>query len=590
MKQFFKYVLATVTGLVVVGILMSFLSFFMLISMALSSPTPSVKPNSVMVVKLDGTIVERAENNPFAELLGDASIQTLGLDNLLTAFDKAKANDDIKGVYLEAGMLAGVTPAMLQELRDAIVDFKESGKFVVAYGDTYTQGAYYLCSAADSVIINPQGMLEWTGMATQSMHFKDLLDKLGVKVQVFKVGTYKSAVEPFILNEMSDANREQMSVFCHEIWGQMLADVSESRNVAADKLNALADTAVLFCETKMYKEVNLVDKLAYSDEVPKIISNMMELDEDTDYNTITVKDMLAVESSDSDGEGEVAVYYAFGDIVDRASSYGASQEIVSTKVIRDLKKLADDDNVKAVVLRVNSGGGSAYASEQIWHQVMNIKAKKPIVVSMGGMAASGGYYISCAADCIVAEPTTLTGSIGIFGMIPEVSELVNEKLGVRLYSVKTNKFGDFGDLTRPMNSSEKAVMQGYVNRGYELFTQRCADGRGMLQDSIKAVGEGRVWTGEHAKALGLVDVLGGLDDAIAIAREKAGAADSKVVSYPAAPSILDQFVTTVSSGSYADGQLRNIMGDYYEIFNVVKRVSEKSSVEASVPYRYTFNL
>ncbi len=592
MKQFLKYVLATVAGFVVIGVLMSFLSLFMLIGIALSSSAPIVRPNSVLVVKLDGTIVERAENNPFAELLGDASIQALGLDNMLDAVRKAKTDDNIKGIYLEAGMLGGVTPAMLQELRDAIVDFKECGKFVVAYGDTYTQGAYYLCSAADSVVINPQGMLEWTGMATQSIHFKDLLDKLGIKIQVFKVGTYKSAVEPFILNEMSDANREQMMVFCKEIWGQMLSDVAESRNVTTEQLDALADTAVLFCETKMYKDVNLVDKLAYSDEVPQIIANFMNLSDGVDYNTIGVKDFLAVNTADSESsnEGEIAVYYAFGDIVDRSSSYGASQEIVSAKVIRDLNKLSEDDNVKAVVLRVNSGGGSAYASEQIWHQVMNIKAKKPIVVSMGGMAASGGYYISCAADCIVAEPTTLTGSIGIFGMIPEVSELVNDKLGVRLYSVKTNKYGDFGDLTRPMNNAEKAIMQAYVNRGYELFTQRCADGRAMLQDSIKAVGEGRVWTGEHAKALGLVDVLGGLDDAIDIAKDKANIKDCKITSYPAAPNILDQFVTTVSGDSYANGKLRSVMGDYYEILNVLNRVTEKNSVEAAVPYRYTFNL
>jgi protease-4 len=375
---------------------------------------------------------------------------------------------------------------MLQELRDALVDFKESGKFVLSYGDSYTQGTYYLCSVADSVVINPQGMLDWKGMAMQTVFFKDLLEKVGVKMQVFKVGTYKSAVEPFISTEMSDANREQTTVFSSEIWDEMLADVSESRKIEVAKLNTLADTTMMLCNTEMYMTEKLVDKLAYSDDVPKMISTMMGVEDEDDYSTIGVDDMASVASSKpkDDSGNVVAVYYAYGDIVDEASMGLSEEGIVSSKVIRDLEELADDDDVKAVVLRVNSGGGSAYASEQIWHQVMNIKSKKPIVVSMGGMAASGGYYISCAADWIVAEPTTLTGSIGIFGMVPDASELINETFGVHSQTVKTNKYSDFGELFRPMNSGEQAAMQAYVNRGYELFTKRCAEGRGMEQDSI----------------------------------------------------------------------------------------------------------
>ncbi len=591
MKQFFKYVLATVTGLVAVGFLSVFLFIMLMVSMALSSPTPSIKDNSLMVIKLNGAIVERAEDNPFMELLSGSSTQILGLDNMLASIKAAKNNDKVKGVYLEAGTLTGASPAMLQELRDALMDFKESGKFILAYGDTYTQGAYYLCSVADSVIVNPYGMIEWSGVTSQSVHFKDLLDKVGVEVQVFKVGTYKSAVEPFILSEMSDANREQMAVFGGEIWGEMLEDVSESRNIPKEKLNALADTVVLLCDAKMYEEEKLVDKLAYSDEVPQIICNMMNVEEKDDYHTITMSDVLSVATDpDEDCDDLVAVYYAYGDIVDVASSGYGTSEIVSSKVIRDLEELADDDDIKAVVLRVNSGGGSAYASEQIWHQVMNIKSKKPVVVSMGGYAASGGYYISCAADCIVAEPTTLTGSIGIFGMFPNVSELVNDKIGVHLFSVKTNKYGDFGDLTRQMTESERNVMQGYVNRGYELFTKRCADGRGVPQDSIKAVGEGRVWTGVHAKMLGLVDELGGLDDAIAIAKEKAGLEQGRVVTYPAKADFIEQLTAVATMDTYAEAKLQNVMGEYYNVFTVLSRMSQKSSVEATMPYRYTFNL
>jgi protease-4 len=560
--------------------------------MAMGTSAPKVEKNSVLVMKLDGTLSERTEENPFDMLMGGAGTSALSLENMLKAVEQAKENENVKGIYMEAGMLSAASPAMLQELRDAIVDFKESGKFVLSYGDTYTQGAYYLCSAADSVVVNPQGMLDWHGMSMQTMFFKEILDKLGVNVQVFKVGTYKSAVEPFIGTEMSDANREQMEVFTSEIWKEMLVDVSESRKISVEELNQLADTVTLLCETSFYLDEKLVDKVAYSDEIPQMICNMIDVDDEDDYNTITVDEMASVASNKpkDDSGNIVAVYYAYGDIVNTPSSGISSEEIASSVVIRDLEKLADDDDVKAVVLRVNSGGGSAYASEQIWHQVMNIKSKKPIVVSMGGMAASGGYYISCAADYIFAEPTTLTGSIGIFGMIPEVSELVTEKIGLHSETVKTNKFADFGDLTRPMNENEKAVMQAYVNRGYELFTKRCADGRGMEQDSIKAVAEGRVWTGLHALELGLVDQLGGLDDAIAEAKKRAEIEACTVKTYPGTSSFIEKLSGAVSGDSYADAKMKEILGDYYGTFSYMKRMTTERGVMAKSPYTYKFGL
>jgi protease-4 len=592
MKQFLKYVLATVVGLVVAGLLMGFFSMLMFMGMAMGTSAPKVEKNSVLVMKLDGTLSERTEENPFDMLMGGAGTSALSLENMLKAVEQAKENENVKGLYMEAGMLSAASPAMLQELRDAIVDFKESGKFVLSYGDTYTQGAYYLCSAADSVVVNPQGMLDWHGMSMQTMFFKEILDKLGVNVQVFKVGTYKSAVEPFIGTEMSDANREQMEVFTSEIWKEMLVDVSESRKISVEELNQLADTVTLLCETSFYLDEKLVDKVAYSDEIPQMICNMIDVDDEDDYNTITVDEMASVASNKpkDDSGNIVAVYYAYGDIVNTPSSGISSEEIASSVVIRDLEKLADDDDVKAVVLRVNSGGGSAYASEQIWHQVMNIKSKKPIVVSMGGMAASGGYYISCAADYIFAEPTTLTGSIGIFGMIPEVSELVTEKIGLHSETVKTNKFADFGDLTRPMNENEKAVMQAYVNRGYELFTKRCADGRGMEQDSIKAVAEGRVWTGLHALELGLVDQLGGLDDAIAEAKKRAEIEACTVKTYPGTSSFIEKLSGAVSGDSYADAKMKEILGDYYGTFSYMKRMTTERGVMAKSPYTYRFGL
>ena len=592
MKHFLKYVLATVVGLVVAGILMGIFSMLMFMGMAMGTSAPKVEENSVLVMKLDGTLSERAEENPFDMLMGGAGTSALSLENMLKAVELAKENENIKGLYVEAGMLSGASPAMLQELRDAIVDFKKDGKFVLSYGDTYTQGAYYVCSAADSVVVNPQGMVDWHGMSMQTMFFKEILDKLGVKVQVFKVGTYKSAVEPFIGTEMSDANREQMEVFTSEIWDEMLADVSESRKISVEELNQVADTVTLLCETSFYLDEKLVDKVAYSDEIPQMICNMMDVDDEDDYNTITVNEMASVASNKpkDDSGNVVAVYYAYGDIVNTPSSGISSEEIASSVVIRDLEELAEDDDVKAVVLRVNSGGGSAYASEQIWHQVMNIKSKKPIVVSMGGMAASGGYYISCAADYIFAEPTTLTGSIGIFGMIPEVSELVTEKIGLHSETVKTNKYADFGDLTRPMNEDEKAVMQASVNRGYELFTKRCADGRGMEQDSIKAVAEGRVWTGLHALELGLVDQLGGLDDAISEAKKRAEIESCTVKSYPGTSSFIDKLSGAVGGDSYADAKMKEILGDYYDTFSYMKRMTTERGVMAKSPYTYRFGL
>ena len=590
MKDFLKYIGATIVGLVVFGLIITISSVVMLLGMSMQSTTTPISDNSVLVLKLNGTIAERAEENPFAELLGE-SMSEQGLDDILKAVRHAKDNDKVKGIYIESGTFAGAEPASLEEIRSALTDFKESGKFIVAYGDNYTQGTYYISSVADSVVINPQGMLEWQGIAMQSVFFKDVLDKVGVRMQVFKVGTYKSAVEPFLLNEMSDANREQTTVMCSEIWDKYLSDVSKSRNITPEELNAFAEEGLIFSDPSVYVEKKMIDKLAYSDEVPQIIANMMGIDDKDDYSTVSVKEMASAETNKpKDESGNViAVYYAYGDIVQEETGMGGSG-IVGTKVVKDLHKLAENDDVKAVVLRVNSGGGSAYASEQIWNQVMKIKSKKPVIVSMGGLAASGGYYISCAADWIVAEPTTLTGSIGIFGTFPDASELLNDKIGIHFESVKTNQFADFGDIARPMNTGEQALLQGYINRGYELFTKRCADGRGMTVDAIKAIAEGRVWTGAHAKEIGLVDQLGTLDDAISVAKEKAQIESYTLMSYPAKPNVLDQLMNQAKSGSYADAKLKEAFGEYYNMFAPIRRLKTEGSIEAAMPYRYNFNL
>lgn len=594
MKQFFKYVCATVVGIILVVAIITILSIISLVGMAsMDSVTANVKDNSVLVIQLEGSINERSEENPLGDLLGNSVLTDQGLDDILKAIERAKTEDKVKGIYIEAGTFAGAMPATLQAIHKALLDFKGSGKFIVAYGDQYTQGAYYMCSTADSLLINPHGVIDWSGMSSTVTYYKDLLDKVGVDMQVVKVGTYKSAVEPYLLSEMSDANREQIETYNGEIWDEITKAVSKNRGISEAKLNELADSMILLRETTLYKKEKLVDKIAYSDAVKQTIANMMKVKNPDDYNTISVKELAGIANNAPKGiSGDVvAVYYAVGDIVEEPTSeWNYEPEIVSKKVCRDLQKLADDDDVKAVVLRVNSGGGSAYASEQIWHEVMDIKTNKPIVVSMGDMAASGGYYISCAADYIYAEPTTITGSIGIFGMFPNAGELLNDKLGVHFSTVKTNQFADFGDISRPFTEQERAIAQRYINNGYELFTKRCADGRKMKQDDIKKIGEGRVWTGVHAKQIGLVDELGGLDAAIAKAKKLAKLDEASIMNYPAKSNIIDDLLNEMKGSSYADKQLKETLGDYYPIWANMKKVNQRTGIQAALPYFLKFKL
>ena len=480
---------------------------------------------------------------------------------------------------------------MLQELRDVLEDFKETGKFIVAYADNYTQGAYYVCSVADSLIVNPSGMIELNGLSSTTMYYTHLLEKVGVNMQVFKVGTYKSAVEPYMLDSMSVANRDQTTVFTSEIWDEMLADISESRKINKSRLDELVEEGLMFKPATYYRKNHIVDKTAYIDEMPGIISRMIGSG-DEGYNEVGMYDILTTaQPATSDVPNQIAVYYATGNIIhDQVSSLYSESQIIGSQVVEDLKSLAEDDNIKAVVLRVNSPGGSAYAAEQIWHQVMNIKAKKPIVVSMGGYAASGGYYISCAADWIVAEPTTITGSIGIFGMIPDAGELLEDKLGLHFSTVKTNEYSDFGSLYRQMNDGESRLLQGYVNRGYELFTQRCADGRDISQDSIKVIGEGRVWTGLHARQLGLVDQLGGLQDAVSVAKKRANLKHCSVVEYPMKTDVWGNLLGRMLGMGQIDYELRNSLGEFYSVLRSVKDLDSRDYIQTAMPYIIKFNL
>ncbi len=603
MKDFFKYVLATVVGILVVSILCFVMTMVSLLGMTMQTTT-KVPSKSVLVMKLNGTMSERSQDNPFASLMGGSDSENISLAQALKAIDIAKDNDKVKGIYIESGSISGAAPAMMEELRNKLLEFKKSGKFILAYGDSYSQGTYYVSSVADSVVINPQGMIEWMGLGGTVMYYKDLLDKVGIKADVFKVGTYKSAVEPYITNTMSDANREQITVYTSEIWKKMREDIAKSRKqVSADKLNMLADSCITLADASEFLKSGMVDKMAYPDEVKHMIARYMDVSDPKDYNTISVADLAnsAADKAKDPSGNIVAVYYASGDIVEDAdndptSILSGDDQIVGKKVIKELEKIANDDDIKALVLRVNSPGGSAYASEQIWHQLMKVKEKKPVVVSMGGYAASGGYYISCPADWIVAEPTTITGSIGIFGMFFNGNELLEKKLGLKTYSVKTNEYADFGSSflglgLRDMTANESTHIQGYVNRGYELFTKRVADGRKKKQDYIKEIGEGRVWTGVHAKEIGLVDQLGGLDVAIAEAKKRAKVEECTVMNYPAEENMFTKLLdTATNSDSYADAKARELFGEYFEILIAAKSITGRNGVQAALPYTISFNL
>ena len=584
MKDFFKYVLATIVGIVILFVVMAILGAMSLVGMVASGEaTKNVSDNSVLVVNLSGTMEEQAGDNTLNQFLGSAA-SSMGLQETLEAIQKAKENDNVKGIYIEAGSFSA-DYASLQEVRNALLDFKKSGKWIVAYGDIYTQATYYLCSVADKVWMNPSGEIDWHGMASQPIFVKDLLAKVGIKMQVIKVGKYKSATEMYTEDHMSDANREQTQAYINSIWKQITNDVSSSRKISVDSLNAYADRLVMFEGAEAQKKYKLVDALLYHDQVKAEVKKLLKLDDDKSINQLSISDMQTVKRK-KDGE-QVAVYYAYGDIVDSPSQgmlMGGGHQIVANDVNNDLQSLADDDNVKAVVIRVNSPGGSAYASEQLWHQIEVLKQKKPVVVSMGGYAASGGYYMSSGANYIFAEPTTLTGSIGIFGTIPDRSELMTKKLGLKFDEVKTNKNAAFGTSSRPFNAEELSYLQSYINRGYLLFRKRVADGRKMTIEQVEAIAQGHVFTGADALKIKLVDELGGLDKAIAKAAQLAKIDEYYTNNYPAPPSIFDQLMNQAKGGNYLDDQLRVALGEYYQPFMLMREANQMSPVQARLPY------
>lgn len=589
MKDFLKFTFASVIGVILAGVVFTILGIITLVGMVASSDTETVvKDNSVFVLDFKGNLSERIQENPFQQLLGQ-EYEAYGLNDILSSIKKAKENDKIKGIYIQPAYL-NASFASLEEIRNALLDFKESGKFIVAYADQYTQSMYYLCSVANKVIVNPQGSIGWHGLASQPIFFKDLLDKIGVDVQVFKVGTYKAAVEPFVTTEMSPANREQVTAFIKSIWDNILRDISDSRQISQDSLNAYADQYMDLCQATEYVKCGMADTLMYKDEILSYLKQLTDRDEDDNLNSLFMEDMINIKKNiPKDKSGNtIVIYYAVGEIVDAASSTSTEEVIDGQKVTRDLRKLRENDDVKAVVLRVNSPGGSAYASEQIWREVVRLKEKKPVVVSMSDYAASGGYYISCGATAIYADPATLTGSIGIFGMIPSGEKLFKNKLGLDFDIVKTNKMADMGAglgmlTTRPFNATEQEVLQNYINNGYKLFVSRCAEGRNMSVDEIEKIAEGRIWTGEMAKKLGLVDELGGIDEALKAAAELAGIGNYSVIGKPEKENFFMNFLNDQRK-HYVNGQIQEYMGDFYGSFKTLEQLKNANPVQARIPF------
>ena len=589
MKDFFKNVAATIVGLFAFGLIMTILGFICIIGMVASSNSkPALKDNAVMVLKLQGQIEDRSEDNWLGELTGE-QFNNLGMNKILSSIRKAKDEDKVKGIYLETGILE-TDYATLQEIRNALADFKKSGKWIIAYGDALSQGGYYLASVANKVYVNPEGNVDWHGIASQPQYIKDVAAKFGVHFTVVKVGKYKSYTETYTEDKMSDANREQVSRYIGGLWQQMLADVSKSRNISKDSLNHYADGLMVFDDTKLLKSRKMVDGFCYYDEIRDVVKKQLGLKTDEAINQVDYNDVdMAIDDSNLMGE-EIAVYYCQGSIVrtENPSIYGSEQQIVSTKVIKDLQELADNSQVKAVVLRINSGGGDAYASEQIWRAVKELNKKKPVVVSMGGMAASGAYYMSMGAQYIMAQPTTLTGSIGIFGALPDFSDLMTKKLGFKYDEVKTNRNSAYASagMSRPWSAEEIATMQNYVNRGYSLFRKRVAEGRKMSTEQVEKIAQGRVWLGTDAKNIKLIDGFGGLSDAIDKAAELAHLSSYQAVEYPAMAGWMEQLLDMAggNKGTYLDEQLRLALGDLYQPFIMIRNMKEKEPVQAALPY------
>ncbi len=585
MKGFLKYTLATIVGVILASIIGFFL-FFGVVGSIISSTqdkTVKIKPNTVLQIKLDKQIVDRTSNNPM-ENFNFQSFQPephLGLNDILKNIEAAKTDDNIKGIYLDLTVIkTGI--ATIEEIRDALLDFKKSNKFIISYADYYTQASYYLSSVADKIYVNPQGIIELKGLHAELMFFKGTLKKLEIEPEIIRHGKFKSAVEPFMLEKMSDANREQYNTFMGSIWDKFLQGISEQRNISINDLTKYADNLTIR-NPKSALKYHIVDGLKYKDEIISELKNLVKIEQNKKLKIISLTKYTNVPKTHKYkhlSKNKIAVIYAQGEI---NMGKGTDKTIGSEKLSQTIRKARLDSTIKAVVLRVNSPGGSALASEVIWREVYLTKLVKPVIASMGDVAASGGYYISCAADTIVASPNTITGSIGVFGILLNGEKFLKNKLGITVDRVKTNKYADFGSFTRPMTGAERDIIQTGVEDIYDTFLTHVADGRNMTKDAVDEIGQGRVWSGVNAKKNGLIDVFGGLNKAIEIAAEKANLEKYRIVSLPKQVDPFSQIMKQLK-GDIELSILKNKLGSDYKYYDKLQKLTKIEGFQARLPF------
>ncbi len=592
MKSFLKYTLATIVGFFIVNIILFILFMGVIGTIAtLSNKTAPVKPNSILTIKLNGEILDRTSDNIFENIdfMSMTSKNNYGLNNILRSIKKAETDENIKGIYLDLTEIQGNFGALAttEEIRNALLQFKKSGKFIYSYSNLgYSQKSYYLATAADKIYVNPESPLLLAGMSSSISFYKETLKKLGIQPEVVKVGKFKSAVEPFISTEMSEANRQQVQRYLDSSWGTIVKGISERRRISIDSIHTITDKFDIYT-TKQFCDWGFFDGTFYEDEMLDFLKKETGVEGKNKLNTIGLNDYRkAPQAPTTVSKDKIAIVYAQGEIGLEQSNTAIGPELAKT-----IRKVREDDKVKAIVLRVNSPGGSALTSEIIWREVEQATQTKPVIVSMGNVAASGGYYISCAADTIVADPTTLTGSIGIFGMFFSGENLIKDKMGIHTDVVKTNAHSDFGGSyplpipisSRPLTAYERNVLQNYVNQGYETFLNRVMAGRGISRDSLDAIAQGRVWTGADALKIGLVDVLGGMDDAIKIAAAKAGLDQYAISEFPVEKNPVEELLNSLT-GSVKIRMMKEEMGPFYETWTKIKNITSQQGLIARIPY------
>ncbi|MDR0368735.1 MAG: signal peptide peptidase SppA, partial [Bacteroidales bacterium] len=584
MKNFFKMFLATLLAMIVMFLLMGFISMIFAVSILASEGKATViAPKSVLKLELNNvTIEERAVDNPFEQYALPGMFSNpnaVGLNTIIAAIKKAKEDANISGIYLDFSAVTS-SFATLEEIRNQLLDFKESGKFVYCYSDGLTQKSYYLATAADKIYLHPQGLLDIRGLASEIVFYKNLLDKLDIEVQIVRHGTYKSAVEPFMLDKMSEANKEQVQVYLGSMWNHIVDNISKSRSMTTDEINVACDSLLMFQNNALLLSKGFVDNLIFKDQFLDTVRFALELDSAQDIRFVSLKEYKKTIPQVKVQQEKIAIIYAEGNIID---GKGDSKSI-GWSTAEEIAKARKDKNIKAIVFRINSGGGSALASESIWREVELAQQEKPVVVSMGDYAASGGYYIACAADYIVAQPTTITGSIGVFGVIPNVGNLLSNKLGITVDRVKTNAHADAISTTRRMTDYERAVMQQYVENTYSLFTQRVADGRNISKSYVDSIGQGRVWSGVDALRLNLADTLGGIDVAVKKAAQLAEISDYALIERPIMKDFFQEFAESLMNSRINSQMKTSGMKQLHFYFRSIESVMEMEGVQARIPY------